>query len=193
MDIQQVRVKVMARDGQFEQAGLIPIFHRWIQESRLDEQLLIDVADYSHVPSGPGVMLIAHEGHYAFDSGGGRVGLAYGRKRDSIGPARPRLVEAMKAAFVASEALEQEPSLGGRLRFEPGRLEIHIMSRLVAPNTVATHEAFQPDLLDLLQGIYSSDEIAIAHQDGPKQPFGVSVEVSGAHAFRDLIARIPSQ
>jgi len=37
-------------------ADAIPVFHRWIQEAVLNE-LVIDVADYRHVPAGPGVML----------------------------------------------------------------------------------------------------------------------------------------
>jgi hypothetical protein len=33
--------------------AVIPVFHRWIQEQIFDE-LLLDVANYSHVPDGPG-------------------------------------------------------------------------------------------------------------------------------------------
>ena len=40
---------------------LIPIFHGWIQD-QVSEELLLDVADYRHVPAGPGVMLIGLEG-----------------------------------------------------------------------------------------------------------------------------------
>lgn len=37
----------------------IPVFHRWIEERTLPE-LVIDVANYAHVPEGPGVVLIGH-------------------------------------------------------------------------------------------------------------------------------------
>ena len=46
----------------------IPVFHDWIQTQQLAE-LLIDVADYRHVPHGPGVVLVAHDAHYAMDLG----------------------------------------------------------------------------------------------------------------------------
>ena len=65
---QQLSVKIFAHDpAAVQPAAFIPIFHRWIQESRLADRLLIDVADYRHVANGPGVLLIGHEAHYALD------------------------------------------------------------------------------------------------------------------------------
>ena len=65
MDLNKFGIKFFAQDADgFAILKLIPVYHRWIQQNAL-EDLLIDVADYSHVPSGPGVMLIAHEGNYA--------------------------------------------------------------------------------------------------------------------------------
>ena len=64
------------------------MFHDWIQNQRLDE-LLIDVVDYRHVHDGPGVILIAHDAHYAFDTSEGRLGLLYSRRpRDPSHPER---------------------------------------------------------------------------------------------------------
>ena len=65
MDLHKFGIKFFANTGErFDILKLIPVYHRWIQHSAL-QGLLIDVADYSHVPAGPGVMLIAHEGNYA--------------------------------------------------------------------------------------------------------------------------------
>ena len=48
---------------------LIPIFHSWITGGAFNEMLL-DVADYRHVPSGPGVVVIGHEADYSVDNAG---------------------------------------------------------------------------------------------------------------------------
>ena len=61
--------------------AFIPVFHRWIQDHAV-EGLLIDVADYKHVPEGPGILLIGHEGDYSIDMAKGRPGLLYSRKRE---------------------------------------------------------------------------------------------------------------
>ena len=61
--------------------AVIPVFHGWIRDNLLDG-LPIDVADYKHVPNGPGLMLIGHDGDYAIDFANGRSGLWYSHKRE---------------------------------------------------------------------------------------------------------------
>lgn len=129
-DARQLAVKIAATGGDIDQAALIPIFHKWIQERRIDDQLLIDVVDYRHVHEGPGVMLIAHQGHYGLDSGGGILGLRYAAKHDELGPLAAKLRDALRRTLVAAAALEGEPSLAPELRFDPGRLELEVSDRL---------------------------------------------------------------
>ena len=84
-NIQQASVKLFLTDSSgLDLDSFIPVFHEWIREKRLPDHLLIDVADYRHVPNGPGVMIIAHEAHYGIDSGNGEPGFLYTRKRDEI-------------------------------------------------------------------------------------------------------------
>ena len=64
---------------------LIPVFHRWIKQ-RLLPELTIDVANYRHVPQGPGVVLIGHGSDYFMDEGEGRPGLLHNRKRAGLPP-----------------------------------------------------------------------------------------------------------
>ena len=115
MDLHKFGIKFFAADGQeVDILKLIPIYHRWIQHNAL-EDLLIDVADYSHVPAGPGVMLIAHEGNYALDETGHARGVVYYSKRKLAGelPERWRMVarKALKAAQLMSADAELEGAL----------------------------------------------------------------------------------
>jgi hypothetical protein len=192
VQIQQLSVKVFAHQDQDEldQGPLIPIFHRWIREKRLGDELLIDVADYRHVPDGPGIMLIGDQSHYGLDSRAGQLGFCYQRKRDPIGDAQPRLNEAFGAILRACQALQDEPSLLGELSFDPGRLEVRVMSRLVAPNTAATYDEFVPHLRQLIAHVYGDAAAEIEPIPDPKQPFGVLVRVPGDHAAAALAARL---
>jgi hypothetical protein len=77
-ELQRLGIKLFGADGAAVAAReVVPIFHRWIQTSAVADQMLIDVADYSHVPDGPGIVLVAHEGNFSLDFAHGSVGLTY--------------------------------------------------------------------------------------------------------------------
>ena len=88
MDTVKYELKCFLDDASgVELEEFIPVFHDWIQTQQLEE-LLIDVADYRHVPQGPGVVLIAHDAHYAMDLTDARLGLLYSRRRETSQPMR---------------------------------------------------------------------------------------------------------
>ena len=131
-DVVKIDLKVLAAARSplpLERA--IPVFHRWIQERSLDE-LMVDVADYTHVPEGPGVVLVCHDAIYSLDSGGGALGLLYSRRREthaSLGPIASlddRLASVFRRALVACGKLERD--LAG-LSFPADRFELAINDR----------------------------------------------------------------
>ena len=113
MEFQHVNVKLFVKNSEeVDLEALIPVFHGWIQNQASGE-LLLDVADYRHVRSGPGVVLIGHQGNYSLDNTGGRLGVRYNRKAPLEGTNQDRLVQATQAALAACQRLETEPRLGG--------------------------------------------------------------------------------
>src|SRR5580658_6815669 len=118
MNLQHVNVKLLlqnAKEAKLE--PLIPVFHSWI-ENQNGGELLIDVADYTHVPAGPGVVLIGHEGNYSVDNAGNRLGVRYNRKAAVDGNNQESLAQAARAALLACLRLETEPRLDGKFRFD---------------------------------------------------------------------------
>src|SRR5580765_2876357 len=83
--------------------ALIPVFHRWIKQ-RLLPELTIDVANYGHVPEGPGVVLIGHGSDYFMDAGEGRLGLLHNRKRSGAA-AGERLSDLARRTLYAASLL----------------------------------------------------------------------------------------
>src|SRR4026208_286821 len=83
MDTVKYEVKFFLEDASgVELEEFIPVFHDWIQTQQLAE-LLIDVADYRHVPQGPGVVLMAHDAHDGMALADDRLGLLYSRRRET--------------------------------------------------------------------------------------------------------------
>ena len=149
-EFQHFNVKLFARkDTRIDWQALIPIFHRWIREQAMPE-LLIDVADYSHVPAGPGVMVIGHEANYSVDNRENRLGLLYNRRAALNGTSTERIQQAYDAAVAAARKLEQEPELEGSIHFDERNVEIWVNDRLLAPNTPETFSALETEVSSLL-------------------------------------------
>ncbi len=156
-DLVKLDLKVLAAGGaDVEAEEFIPVFHRWITERVLPE-LLIDVADYSHVPEGPGVLLIGHDAQYAWDLSRGEPGLLYSRRRETgpdlegIGNLDRRLRSLLDCAFRACDLIEAEPGLEGRVAFDRHRLELRVNDRLFPqdePTAEALASAFRQALTE---------------------------------------------
>jgi hypothetical protein len=137
--IEHVNVKIFAREPlQVHWSDLIPIYHRWIQAQTFSEMLPIDVADYSHVPAGPGVMLIGHHADISLDNRANRVGLLYNRKTARGGSFEQNLRYSYERALDAARKLEDEPEFRGSIAFDQSDVEVFIADRLAAPNTEQT-------------------------------------------------------
>ena len=145
--MQHFRVKFFARPTppDFDLGRAIPVFHRWIQTNALPETL-IDVADYQHVPAGPGVLLVSHDAYYGLDQSKHRLGLLYTRRTAMDGSIADRVRDAIASARRACDLLEKEPEFAGQLSFDRSNFEISVNDRLMAPNTEAGYLALEPEL-----------------------------------------------
>jgi hypothetical protein len=189
-DLQRIGLKLFATDDtSLRPRQLVPIFHRWIQTQAIADQLLVDVADYAHVPDGPGVMLVAHEGNFSLDLGGGRMGLAYNRKTPVEGQLEDRLRLVLRTVLDACLQLEAEPALEGRLRFRGDELQLFANDRLRAPNEPQTLEVFQPALQALLQRLYGA-ACTITSDPDRRARFSVHVQAPVAVSPRELFERL---
>jgi hypothetical protein len=154
--------------------AVVLAFHRFIQQGRLDDRL-IDVVDYAHVPGGPGVMLIAHEAHYAFGRASGALGLGWARKRGGAGDAAARAREAITKARAAARLLSGDEGLAGALRFVEDELLVGVDDRLRAPNDEATLAALGPALAAAVADAWGTapEAVALARVGGPREGFRV--------------------
>ncbi len=175
MELQHVNVKLFLKDPEtVDLESLIPVFHEWIQ-SQSGNDLLLDVADYRHVRSGPGMVLIGHEGNYSLDNAGGRLGVRYNRKTALEGSNQDRLVQAMQTALEACRRLEAEPSLDGKIQFNGHEIEVTINDRLLAPNREETRSAAEPELRMLFEALFGEADFTTTYAQDPRSLFSVRV------------------
>jgi len=180
MNLQHVNVKIFFEDTlEIDPGQFIEVFHRWIQE-KVFEELLIDVADYRHVPMGPAVMLIGLEADYVIDNAKNRCGLLYNRKAPLDGGNADRFQQALRAAAGACLKLESEFESDGSLKFNRREFELIINDRALAPNSSETFAACQEELNTFLNSTLGHDEFHIEHLSDPRSRFGVSIKVGQA-------------
>ena len=175
--------------GEVDLGAFVPIFHRWIQQGELPG-LLLDVADYSHVPSGPGIMLIGHEADLSLDLRDGRAGLLYTKKRGQPRSMTDNLRGIFRSTFAAAKKLEAESTLAGKLGFDTGELLFRINDRLLAPNTDETFGAVEPILSDFVAALYGQDSASVTHDEEVRSLFGARIRAASAPGLAHLLEKL---
>ena len=118
----RIAVKIPVKRGQdIPPFDFVPVLQRWIQKHSVPGTL-IDVADYSHMHHGAGVILVAHEFNISIDYVDGQMGLLYNRKQPLDGGVEENIRLCIKYAAMASEELQNEPEFKSKLEFDASNL-----------------------------------------------------------------------
>jgi hypothetical protein len=192
MQLQHVNVKLLVKSPEeVPLEPLIPVFHSWIQGQVLEE-LLLDVADYRHVPAGPGVVLIGHQANYSVDDTDDRLGVRYNRKAEVDGGNQNALRQAVRASLIACQRLKAEPSLEGKLQFNGQEIEFFVNDRMLAPNHDSTREVLHSDFATFFKKLFRGSEYSLAYSSAsePRKLFGVSVKSSRTFTPEELLANL---
>jgi hypothetical protein len=184
----QVKLFATAPGAAIAQTTFIPIFHDWIKRRALPE-LMIDVANYAHVPRGPGVALIGHCHDYFVDDSDGRRGLLCSRKREAPAP-EVRLADVFRRAIFAGQVLEREPAVAGTLAWRTDELLFRINDRLAAPNDATTFAQVKPELEALGRTLFAGAAFALTPAGSAKELFSVRITTRAPADLGALLARL---
>jgi hypothetical protein len=192
MDLQKINVKFfLGKGAEIPLGGFIPVFHRWIQEDQL-EGMLVDVAEYTHVSQGPGVLLIAHEGNYSLDEMDGKRGLLYNHKRGSGKSEGDYLKMAFARALKACVLLEKESGPLGEMRFTANHLQVFVNDRLAASPNSEGHGKLEEILNPFLNWLYDGEKYLLIPERNPQKRAGFEVKVEKDFAVEDLLKKLSS-
>lgn len=157
-------------------APYIAVFHRFIQEGAVPG-LLVDVADYAHVPEGPGIALIGHEVDYGLDLVGGRSGLLHVCKREGARELGEVFRTGLGRLAAAARALEAADEVD--VAFATDALEVAVFDRLAAPNTAEAAALATKELEPVARELLGAD-VSIEHVSGDDPRRALTLHVSGA-------------
>jgi hypothetical protein len=186
MQATKFQVKLYSKAGGIELEKLVPVFHEWIRKKKISDELLIDVADYAHVPQGPGVVLIGHQSDYYLDVAEDRPGLLYSRKRGFDGGFQAGIDDAFQRALEACRLLEDEGTLD--LEFGTDELLFRVQDRLNAPNGATTYEAYKPALEKAATTFFGS-ALSLERLGDEREPFAVRIKTGANGSIAEALAR----
>ena len=166
-----------------------PLFNDFIQNASVPG-LLVDVADYAHVPNGPGIILIGHDVDYAIDSVAGRAGLLVVRKRYGQSPLADVLRDTLGKAFACAKAIEDDGRT--RVRFSTAAIELQIFDRLAAPNDSDSFDAAHAEVKPVFGELFGECEIEWAGEDDARKPATLVARAAGDSDYASLLARLAS-
>lgn len=188
MEIQRFGIKIYLEEDQgFYPEDLVPVFHGWIQNDLIPHHLVIDVTDYSHIPYGPGVILIAHEGNYSLGNSDRRWGLLYTRKQPLEGTFEERFKTVLKAVLYAAHLLENS---GAKLKFKVDEWRFIANDRLQASNQAETFTVLQRQLNLFLPLVLGAAPVIRPVATRPGERLAAQISLSQPLAMDVLLQRL---
>jgi hypothetical protein len=160
-------------------ARFIEVFHGWVANQALDE-MLIDVADYRHVPDGPGVVMVGLESDWSLDHTGGRYGLRYNRKAALEGTDDDRFAHALRLAGNVCGLLEERFA---DLKFSRTEFELFVNDRASASQTPEGVETFKTALASFLKNTLGQEKFDATFSEDPRSLVGAVVRLPSPVGF----------
>lgn len=176
MELQRLNVKLFVEPPDtVALTDFIDIFHGWIQAT---DGIYHDVADYSHMQAGPGIVLVANHANVSIDESGGQRGLLFSQKSRLSGSNQERLRTVFRSALENCHKLEGEPALRGKLRFSAKEAVISLNDRLLGVNSAESFDELKGDIESFAKQLFGDAEVSIERNSDPRQRLNVHVSTS---------------
>jgi hypothetical protein len=178
MELQKLNVKFFVElPNAVPLTDFIEIFHGWIQAT---DGVYHDVADYSHMQAGPGVVLVANDAHVSIDETENRRGLLFSQKSRLDGSNQEKLRAVFRSALENCRKLEAESALLGKLRFAVNEAVVSLNDRLPGPNSQESFDVLKCEIEALAKELYGDAEVSFERNADPRQRLNVHVKTSAA-------------
>ena len=167
MELQKIEIKFFAVERQpVPLTAFIDLFHGWIQAS---DGVYHDVADYSHMHQGPGIVLVAQDANVSVDETGGRRGFLFSQKAWLEGTNQERLARVFQSALENCRRLQAEPALQRRLEFRFDEFEITLNDRLLAPNSDESFQAFKSEVEPFVGRLFGGAPVSLQQESDARR------------------------
>ena len=172
-DLQKINVKFgIDAPADADWDALLNIFSRW----RLEEgEEILDLADYSHVPEAPSIILVSKRWQLGVDfsrgtgedRAGGWAGLLYASRKGLEGDLGARLRSVLVSALEKFQRLAGEKEFPRGVTILYGELDIAFNDRLLVPNNDEMDALVRPTVEEVLAALYGDEGCSVEREDDP--------------------------
>ena len=188
MELQKINVKFFTEEkAPIPLTAFIDIFHSWIQAT---DGIYHDVADYSHMQAGPGIVLVAEDANLSIDETEHRRGLVFGQKSRLAGSNQEKLRAVLRSALENCRRLEQEPALRGKLKFSPKEILLLVNDRLIAANTEESFEEIKPEIESVGRLLFGETGFILNRDRDPRKRLNVRIKSSRPVELERLLSNL---
>lgn len=188
MDLQKIAVKIFTEPpDRTALAEFIDVFHGWIQAT---DGVYHDVADYSHMQAGPGIVLVAAEANLSIDESENRRGLLLAQKKLLSGSNHEKLAAVLRAALENCRKLEEEKSLNPPIRFSGNEVLLAINDRLEAPNREEIFDEIKSDIEAVARRLFAGAPFALKRDADARKRLNVTITPAQKFDVRSLLENL---
>jgi len=167
MELKKIEIKFFAVERKpVLLTAFIDLFHGWIQAS---DGVYHDVADYSHMHQGPGIVLVAPDFYVSVDETGGRRGFLYSQKALLDGTNQERLAKVFQSALENCRRLQAEPALQRKIEFRFDEFEITLADRLLAPNGDESYQALKAEIEPFVSRLLGGAPVSLQQESDARR------------------------
>ena len=188
MELQKIESKFFAVEPEpVPLTAFIDVFHGWIQAS---DGVYHDVADYSHMHQGPGIVLVAPGFYVSIDETGGRRGFLFSQKAPLGGTNPERLAKVFQSALEYCRRLQAEPALQRKIEFRFDEFEITLNDRLLAPNGDETYGVLKAEIEPFVSRLFGGAEIALEQEGDLRKRVCLRIKVKAPVLLRTVLQNL---
>ncbi len=187
IDLQRISIKILSEaKADISLTSFLDIFGRW-RADKAHAAEWVDLADYAHVPRGPGIMLVGLKVNFAFDLADPAPGTLYVTRKGLTGTHEQRIKAALRGAFDLSKRLAAEKNYPAA-RLCTDALELRFPDRLFTPNTKATDAELRPAIDAALNAALGACQLTAVSDAGAS--YGYNIKAAKAEPLDALLARL---
>jgi len=191
MELQKIEIKFFAVEREpVPLAAFIDLFHGWIQAS---DGVYHDVADYSHMHQGPGIVLIAPDFNVSVDETGGRRGFLFSQKARLEGSNQERLTRVYQCAIETCRRLQAEPALQGKIEFRFDEFEITLNDRLLAPNGDESYQALKAEIEPFVSRLFGGAPVSLQQESDARRRVRLRIQAMAPVELAALLSHVESK